>query len=232
MMKIGIYNEQGAAMKMKQCLAGAVMVLAGAVMAEEIFKAGFNSGFVPPFLAAPQSFGFQFVNYAPNGKHGVNGTEGDGYGFQNSNNPQKGVPASVIGRMTIDLGTVKEAGVEYIFTGDFAWQFGSEACARDLYIQKERTGFRIGEKTRGAGSNWLIGDAAEKVWRTYTVRYTTKAADVGEKVVFEIQLVDSNQAAGLTQLLTDNWKVEILSPKSLGAAGGLYNEAMIAQTGR
>ncbi len=179
---------------MRQCLAGAVLVMAGTVMAEEIFKEGFNSGFVPPYKAGSGTFGFQFINYAPNGKHGLNGTEGDGYGFQNNNTSRTGGGDSVIGRMTLDLGKVKEAGVEYVFTGDFAWQFGSEACARDLYIQKERTGFRIGEKTRGAGSNWLIGDAAEKVWRTYTVRYTTKAADVGEKIAFEIQLVDMNQA--------------------------------------
>jgi hypothetical protein len=225
-------EQQEAMMKIKQCMAGAVMVMAGAVMAEEIFKEGFNSGYVPPFLAAPKSFGFQFVNYAPNGKHEVNGTEGDGYGWQNHNNSQQGVKASVIGRMTIDLGTVKEAGVEYIFTGDFAWQFGSEACARDLYIHKDRTGFRIEEKTRGAESNWLIGDAAEKVWRTYTVRYTTRPDDVGQKVVFEIQLADSNQAAGLTQILTDNWKIEILQPLVVGAVDGLYNQGLLAAVGR
>jgi hypothetical protein len=134
--------------------------------------------------------------------------------------------------MTVDLGTVKEAGLEYVFTGDFAWRFGTEACAKDLFIAKDRTGFRIGGKTRGAEGNWKIGNTAEKVWSTYTVRYTTKEADVGEKIEFEIQLVDSNQAAGLTQLLTDNWKVEILSPKILGAASGLFNEAMMAQAGR
>jgi len=196
-------------MKMKQCMAGAVMVMAGAVVAEEIFKEGFNAGFVPPYQTGSGTFGFQFVHHAPNGTHGLNGTEGNGYGWQNSDNSQQGVKASVIGRMTIDLGTVKKAGLEYVFSGDFAWRFGTPACAKDLFIQKDRTGFRIGEKTFGAESNWIIGGVEAGVWRTYTVRYTTKPADVGQPVVFEIQLVDNNQAPGLTQLLTDNWKVEV-----------------------
>jgi hypothetical protein len=232
MMKLGIYNQQGAAMKVKQCLAGAVMVLAGSVMAEEIFKEGFNSGFVPPYKAGSGTFGFQFVNHANGQVHGLNGTEGDGYGWQNSNNQQKGGQSSVIGRMTVDLGTVKEAGLEYVFTGDFAWQFGSEACAQDLYIHKERTGFKVGDKTRGAQRNWFFGDAAAKVWRTYTVRYTTTPADVGKKIEFEIQLVDMNKADGLTQLLTDNWKIEILQPLVLGAVDGLYNQGLLVAVGR
>ena len=212
-------------MKMKQCLAGAVMVLAGAVMAEEIFREGFNAGFVPPYQTGSGTFGFQFVNHANGQVHGLNGTEGDGYGWQNSNNQQKGGQSSVIGRMTVDLGTVKEAGLEYVFTGDFAWRFGTEACAKDLFIAKDRTGFRIGGKTRGAEGNWKIGNTAEKVWSTYTVRYTTKEADVGEKIEFEIQLVDNNQAAGLTQLLTDNWRVQILSGN--GVLGGSISSQML-----
>jgi hypothetical protein len=44
-------------------------------------------------------------------------------------------------------------------------------------------------------------------WRKYTYSYTTKTTDVGKNISLRIQLLDRDNAAGLTQLLTDNWIV-------------------------
>lgn len=175
---------------------------------------GFNSGFLDTYVG--QSFGVRFGITSPGivTDGSLDGIEGDGFAGLNARSNGADGNAGIVGGMDISLGTVYKAGAVYTFSGKFGWRYGPEDRAADLGIYPEQSGFLIaGEKPSSMKTPPFRFDASVKDRLSeYTFCYETRAADVGLPISLRLRLVDRNRLAGLTQLLTDDWRVTKTEP--------------------
>ena len=226
-------------MKTKKLL----MVIASAVLGvvstqaatNVVMSEGFNVGFVASdfYTTNSTTFAAHFVTILSSPNNGLSGTEGDGYSVLNVNNPADSV-LSLLGRGTVDLGTVTPVGATYTFTGDFAWRFPSAAGTQDDLYMGSGSGFRINGAIQPASQVDFEFSAigAQSTWSEYTFSYTTVASDVGKPLSISIDILDRDLVAGSTQLLTDNWKVisvgGTLPPPTIGILSEGFNIGFIA----
>ena len=195
-----------------------IMALAvGTASATIVWSEGFNLDYTPG--------GFNdnwAVEFGPNILTAAWNTEGDAGSWYNTSDPATGGGAgAIMGGQDFVIGTVAAAGEIYTFTGDFGWQYGSLASANDVGVHASQSGFLLdGAKVGGPAADYVYGSGAQSELFEYSFSYTTVPADIGKTMEGRIRTVDYQVVDGLTQILTDNWQVDVVpEPATLGLAG-------------
>ncbi|VGO14006.1 hypothetical protein PDESU_02563 [Pontiella desulfatans] len=181
-----------------------------------IFAEGFNSGFSSPYSATWGTPVFGDTNPGIITDGSIAGIEGDGFAAANVNQSATNGTVVIIGSMDVDTGyAIQQAGEVITFTGDFGWRYGNATTASDLSIHNGQSGFNIGAKTgvTDAPITFNYGAQAAGTLNAVTFSYTTVEDDVGETVTLRVRHADANAVANLTQLLTDNWLVDVGVPE-------------------
>lgn len=183
---------------------------------EVVWKQGFNS--TDTVSWDDGSFGMKILPFSaitnPDGKRVPKDTEGDAFGFGITQKKQVSGTEEYVGRIVFKVvDQIAEAGVTYEFSGKIGWRYGTAEAASDLLISTAGgSGFFPDAKTPGSRLSGpkepvLLGAAAEKTWTVMSWGYTTAAKDIGKPLYVWIQLTDKNNAAGLTQVIVDDWVV-------------------------
>ena len=205
---------------MKKTLAVCMIaaLAAGSASATIVFSEGFNSGYTHP---GPFSVNWG-VEFGPNIITAAWNTEGDAGAWYNAaDTATGGGSGTILGGQDFSAGTVAAAGEIYTFTGDFGWQYGSLASANDVGVHAAQSGFYIdGVKVGGPAANYVYGSGAQFELFEFGFSYTTVPADIGKTITGRIRTVDFQNTDGLTQLLTDNWQVDVVpEPATFGLLG-------------
>lgn len=200
-------------MKKILALCMALALVAGTASAALVWSEGFNSDYSPSWSG---SFGVQF---GPNIINDTWNTEGDGGAWANTDQTGTSGAGLIIGGQDFVIGIVAAAGETCTFTGDFGWKFGTSAS--DVAIHGSQTGFMVDGGAASLGNaEYVFGAGAELQMFEYTFSYTTIADDIGKTIEGRVRTVDKNNITGLTQLLTDNWQVDVVpEPATLGLVG-------------
>lgn len=175
-----------------------------------VFSEGFNSNFNEPYeFRWGLWFGVSTPGIIEDGNNGTNATEGDSFAALNVNRHGAGSP--VFAGMVIDLGTIAEAGLTYTFTGDFSWRFGKVNVAGELrIIGSGQSCFLVDGNPVGTPIPQFYFNMPKMEWKQHSFSYKTATDDVGKSIKLRIRLADDLAYHGLTQLITDNWKVTII----------------------